>query len=182
MSQENGKPKIVPETHSVIVIEQPMVRDYSTGGGHGPEDTLVEGDDRIVTQKWQGYPPVNLNVVGKANAPLPEVAIPRYTGTAQYATRVQFPDMLHCKLLVSPHPRSRIRRLDVSAAEQMPDCEKRHRADFVVPTGLSKRESLRRLFAIVRLMRRWPARRWPARHWPPHGTATPVHPRSTGTR
>ena len=51
MSQENGKPKIVPKTHSVIVIEQPMVRDYSTGGGHGPEDTLVEGDDRIVTKK-----------------------------------------------------------------------------------------------------------------------------------
>ena len=120
MSQQNGKPKIVPEAHSVIVIEQPMVRDYSTGGGHGPEDTLVEGDDRIVTQKWQGYPPANLNVVGKANAPLPEVAIPRFLGTAQYATRVQFPNMLHCKFLVSPHPRARIRRLDVSAAERMP--------------------------------------------------------------
>ena len=120
MSQESGKPKIVPKAHSVIVIEQPMVRDYSTGGGHGPEDRLVEGDDRIVTQKWQGYPPENLNVVGKANAPLPEVAVPRFLGTAQYATRVQFPDMLHCKFLVSPHPRARIRRLDVSAAERMP--------------------------------------------------------------
>ena len=120
MSQENGKPKIVPSTHSVVIVNQPMVRNYSTGGGHGPEDTLVEGDDQIVTQKWQGYPPVNLNVVGKANAPLPEVAIPRHTGTAQYATRVQFPNMLHCKLLVSPHPRARVRRLDVSAAEQMP--------------------------------------------------------------
>ena len=120
MSQDNGKLKIVPSTHSVIIINQPMVRDYSTGGGHGPEDTLVEGDDRIVTKKWQGYPPVNLNVVGKANAPLPEVAIPRFIGTALYATRVQFPNMLHCKLLVSPHPRSRVRGLDVSAAERMP--------------------------------------------------------------
>ncbi len=120
MSQDNGKLKIVPSTHSVITINQPMVRDYSTGGGHGPQDTLVEGDDRIVTKKWQGYPPVNLNVVGKPNAPLPEVAIPRFLGTAMYATRMQFPNMLHCKFLVSPHPRSRLRGIDVSAAEKMP--------------------------------------------------------------
>lgn len=45
---------------------------------------------------------------------------------------------------------------------QMPDLEKRRRADFVVPTGLAKRESLRRLGAIVRAMR---ARR--GRHWKP---------------
>jgi CO/xanthine dehydrogenase Mo-binding subunit len=120
MSQNNGKTKIVPSTHHVITVNQPMVRDYSTGGGHGPEDTLVEGDDRIVTKKWQGYPPVNLNVVGKPNPPLPEVAIPRFLGTAMYATRVQFPDMLHCKFLVSQHPRSRVRGIDVSAAEKMP--------------------------------------------------------------
>ena len=120
MSQENGIPKIVPTAHDSIVINQPMVRDYSTGGGHGPEDTLVEGDDQIVTQKWQGYPPVDLNVVGKSIAPLPEVAIPRHTGTAQYATRIWFPDLLYGKLLVNPHPRARIVSLDVSAAERMP--------------------------------------------------------------
>lgn len=45
---------------------------------------------------------------------------------------------------------------------QMPDAEKRRRADFVVPTGLAKREALRRLGAIVRRMR---ARR--GRHWKP---------------
>ena len=97
-----------------------MVRDFSTGGGHGPEDVLVEGDENIVTKKWQGYPPQNLNLVGKPHPPMPEVAIPRFTGTAQYATRVQFSNLLYAKLLTSPHPRARVTRLDATAAERMP--------------------------------------------------------------
>ncbi len=43
-------------------------------------------------------------------------------------------------------------RLLAVRARQMPDAEKRRRADFVVPTGLDKRASLRRLAAIVRVM------------------------------
>ena len=50
---------------------------------------------------------------------------------------------------------------------QMPDAEKRRRADFVVPTGLSKRESLKRLGAIVGKMR---ARA--GRHWRPGAAGT----------
>jgi dephospho-CoA kinase len=38
-------------------------------------------------------------------------------------------------------------------SQQMPDPEKQRRADFVVPTGLSRGESLHRLQAIVRLLR-----------------------------
>jgi CO/xanthine dehydrogenase Mo-binding subunit len=122
MSQNPQKPKtkIVPSTHDVIIVNQPMVRNFSTGGGHGPEEVLVEGDDKIVTKKWQGYPPQNLNLIGKPHAPMPEVAIPRFTGKAEYATRIQLPNMLHAKLLTSPHPRARVRRLDASKAEKMP--------------------------------------------------------------
>lgn len=50
---------------------------------------------------------------------------------------------------------------------QMPDAEKRRRADFVVPTGLTKRDALRRLGAIVRAMR---ARH--GRHWKPGAAGT----------
>ena len=124
MSQ-NQKPKapkrkIEPHLHSAIIVNQPMVRDFSTGGGHLPGDTLVEGDEKIVTKKWQGYPPENLNIVGKPTPPLPEVAIPRYTGKAEYATRIQFPNMLFAKLLTSPHPHARVRKLDAAKAQQMP--------------------------------------------------------------
>ena len=122
MSQENGIPKIeaVPEPGSIVHIKQPMVRDYSTGGGHGPEDTLIEGDDQIVTQKWQGYAPENLNVVGKSMPPMAEVSIPRFLGTAEYATRVWLPNMLYAKVLASPHPHARIRSIDTAQAQRMP--------------------------------------------------------------
>lgn len=40
--------------------------------------------------------------------------------------------------------------------QQMPDAEKRRRADFVVPTGLGHDRSLRRLKRIVRLVRENP--------------------------
>jgi dephospho-CoA kinase len=37
--------------------------------------------------------------------------------------------------------------------QQMPDAEKRRRADFVVQTGLDRKLSLRRLRSIIRLLR-----------------------------
>jgi CO/xanthine dehydrogenase Mo-binding subunit len=123
MSQQTPKPakyKIEAKPHNSVVITQPMVRTFSTGGGHGPEDTVVEGDDRIVTKKWQGYPPKDLNLLGIPRPPLPEVALPRLTGKALYASRVLLPDMLHTKVLTSPHPRARIQRLDSTKASQMP--------------------------------------------------------------
>ncbi len=45
-------------------------------------------------------------------------------------------------------------RFQAILAKQMPDREKRRRADFVVNTGLSKAETLRQLRAIVTLLRR----------------------------
>jgi CO/xanthine dehydrogenase Mo-binding subunit len=119
---QQGKPRtrIEPKPHSTIVINQPMVRNFSTGGGHLPGDTLAEGDAKIQTKKWQGYPPENLNVLGKSMPPIPEVAIPRFTGKAEYATRVWFPDLLYAKLLASPHPHARIKSIDTSNAERMP--------------------------------------------------------------
>jgi dephospho-CoA kinase len=44
-------------------------------------------------------------------------------------------------------------RLAAILKNQMPDRQKRERADFVVPTGLSRNLSLRRLRAIVRSLR-----------------------------
>jgi len=114
------KIKIEAEPESIIQIKQPMVRNYSTNGGHAPGDELIEGAQKTVTRKWQGYPPENLNVLGKSMPPLPEVSIPRFTGKALYASRVWFPDMLYAKFLTCPHPHARIKNMETAAAEKMP--------------------------------------------------------------
>ncbi len=64
MSQ-NRTPKepLEIKPHGAMVIDFPMAGNVSTGGGHGPEDR-------------QGYPPQNLNLVGKSLPAMPEVSIP----------------------------------------------------------------------------------------------------------
>jgi CO/xanthine dehydrogenase Mo-binding subunit/aerobic-type carbon monoxide dehydrogenase small subunit (CoxS/CutS family) len=108
------------EPHSIVHVKLPMVRDYSTHGGHTSDDRLIEGASKTVTKKWQGYAPENLNVIGRPMAALDEVSIPRFTGKAEYASRVRFPDMLHARFLTCPHPRARITSIDTSAAARMP--------------------------------------------------------------
>lgn len=115
-----AKTQIETGPDSIIHIQEPMVRDYSTYGGHSAGDELIEGPSRTVTRKWQGYPPENLNVLGKAMPALPEVSVPRFTGKAQYATRVWFRDMLYAKFLTCPHPHARLRDIDTSKAARMP--------------------------------------------------------------
>jgi CO/xanthine dehydrogenase Mo-binding subunit/aerobic-type carbon monoxide dehydrogenase small subunit (CoxS/CutS family) len=110
--------EIEPAPESIIHKPLPMVRDYSTHGGHLPGDEVVEG--KSVTRKWQGYPPENLKVLGKPLPPMPEVSIPRFTGKAQYASRVWFPNLLHTAFLTCPHPHASIKSIDTAAAEKMP--------------------------------------------------------------
>jgi dephospho-CoA kinase len=57
-------------------------------------------------------------------------------------------------------------RLDAIRARQMPDEEKRRRADFVISTGLSRRRAVAAIARLVDRLRGFPGRVWPAR-WPP---------------
>jgi len=116
---QKPRTKLEAKPESSIVIRQPMVRNFSTGGGHGPEDTIVEGDGKLVTKKWQTYAPENLKVVGQSMPPIPEVAIPRFTGKAEYTTRVWFPNLLYAKMLTSPHPHATIKNIDTARAEKI---------------------------------------------------------------
>ena len=116
-----GKPmKIEATADSIVRIKLPMVRDFSTHGGHVADAEMIEGSEKTVTKRWQGYPPENLNVIGKPLPPLPEVSIPRFTGKASYASRVWFPDLLYVRFLTCPHPHAKIKSLDTEAAEKMP--------------------------------------------------------------
>src|SRR5438067_1560494 len=108
--------QIEAKLHHSKIISQPAIRNFSTGGGHGPSDTIIEGDARIVTKKWQGHPPENLRIIGKPRPPLREVVEPRYRGTAEYATRVVLPNMLYTKFLKCLDPRATIVRLDATKA------------------------------------------------------------------
>jgi len=54
-------------------------------------------------------------------------------------------------------------RLDEIRARQMPEAEKRRRADFVVPTGAGHRLTLQRLAVIVRRLSGRRGHRWPPR-------------------
>jgi len=109
---------IEPANDSVVHIELPVIRDFSTYGGHTRAETFLA--DRSIIRTFQGYPPENLNVIGKPLPPLPEVSLPRFTGKAQYASRVWFRDMLYARFLTCPHPHARIKSLDTAAAEKMP--------------------------------------------------------------
>ncbi|MFQ5763301.1 MAG: dephospho-CoA kinase, partial [Rhodospirillales bacterium] len=52
-------------------------------------------------------------------------------------------------------------RLESILARQMPDEEKRHRADFVVCTGLGRGFGLRQILNVVRIASRWKGTKWP---------------------
>src|SRR6516165_4829004 len=56
-----------------------------------------------------------------AGHPLPRIdAVERVTGKATYTNDVQLPGMLYARILRSPHPHARIRRIDVSKALAIP--------------------------------------------------------------
>src|SRR5579864_873301 len=50
-----GEKEPGPAPHSIVHVKQPMVRDFSTHGGHAAGDELIEGASKTRTRKWQGY-------------------------------------------------------------------------------------------------------------------------------
>jgi dephospho-CoA kinase len=54
-------------------------------------------------------------------------------------------------------------RLSAIAARQLPDADKRRRADFVIATGLERRRALAAIAAVVGALRGRPGHAWPRR-------------------
>jgi CO/xanthine dehydrogenase Mo-binding subunit len=59
-----------------------------------------------------------LNTVGHASPRID--ALKRVTGTATYTGDIRLPGMLYARVLRSPHPHARIRRIDISKAQALP--------------------------------------------------------------
>ncbi len=76
----------------------------------------------------------------------------RGAGRCDYVVVVSAPAMLQ-RQRVMRRPGMTEARFAAILKQQMPDAQKRRLADFVVPTGLDRKMSLRRLRAIVRLLR-----------------------------
>ncbi|HTV45783.1 MAG TPA: dephospho-CoA kinase [Stellaceae bacterium] len=76
----------------------------------------------------------------------------RGAGRCDYVIVVSAPAMLQ-RQRVMRRPGMTEARFAAILAQQMPDAQKRRLADFVVPTGLDRGLSLRRLRAIIRLLR-----------------------------
>lgn len=76
----------------------------------------------------------------------------RGAGRCDYVVVVSAPAMLQ-RQRVMRRPGMTQERFAAILKQQMPDAEKRRLADFVVPTGLDRKLSLRRLRAIVRVLR-----------------------------
>jgi len=62
-------------------------------------------------------PPSSYSVLGKKAFRVDGVS--KVTGRETYASDVSLPDMLHARVLKSPHPHARVKSIDVSGAEEM---------------------------------------------------------------
>ena len=115
-----AKTDVPPETDSVIRIKMPMVRDYSTSAAIWPVTKFSRARAESLPRNGKAIRPKISTCSAMPMPPMPEVAIPRFTGKAQYASRVWFPDLLYVKFLTSPHPHALVKDIDTSAAEKMP--------------------------------------------------------------
>ena len=77
------------------------------------EMALVQGDD---APAWDAK--AELAIVGHAHRRIEGVA--KVTGRTRYTHDLRFPGMLHARILRSPYPRARVRRVDTSKALALP--------------------------------------------------------------
>jgi len=73
-------------------------------------------------------------------------------GDCDFTILVTAPAFIQAQRVLRRPGMTKARLADIRA-RQMPDIEKRRRADFIVQTGLGRRESLRSLARIVKLVR-----------------------------
>src|SRR5688572_25162923 len=102
-----------------------------------PGDELAYAERKVP----EGQPPpwpINekLTVVGKSTPRIDGRA--KVTGAAKYTADINLPGMLFARMLCSPHPHARIKRIDMSGAEKAPGVKAVHVLDRVLGVAESK--------------------------------------------
>ncbi len=97
-------------TGYVKIIDAVMAAAEKVRRGDGGTDARGSGSEAVTG-----------DVVGR-RITQPE-AVAKATGSARYVSDVKLPGMLHAKLLRSPYPHARVKRVDTREAEQLPGVE-----------------------------------------------------------
>lgn len=75
----------------------------------------------LAAQMEQGKQDTPVETLGHLGDRAPKVdGVSKVTGALQYTDDFQFPNMLHCKILRSPHAHARVRKVDTSKAASLP--------------------------------------------------------------
>jgi CO/xanthine dehydrogenase Mo-binding subunit/aerobic-type carbon monoxide dehydrogenase small subunit (CoxS/CutS family) len=96
-------------------IVEALAGNYCRCTGYEP---IVNAVEAVASGTWKPKPaPTSPYVGGEANR---VDGIAKVTGSATFVHDMVLPGMLHARILTSPHPSARIKRVDVSKAKAMP--------------------------------------------------------------
>ncbi len=82
----------------------------------GPDEETIQVEEKQTVSPWPAEG--SFSAVDKPHPRLE--AADKVTGRARYSYDIRLPNQLYGRILRSPHPHARIRRVDTSRAEQMP--------------------------------------------------------------
>jgi xanthine dehydrogenase molybdenum-binding subunit len=88
-----------------------LQRSYKKEGKGGEEMSADKIDEKVVRTG-------DYNIIGKSVRR--RDAFEKVTGEAVFSTDVKLPGMLYAKVLRSPYPHAKIKKIDISKAEQFP--------------------------------------------------------------
>ena len=109
---------------------------------HGEERKVPDGEAPPLAVNQQ------LKVIGKEVPRLDGRA--KVTGAAKYTADVHPPGMLFARMLTSPHPHARIRRIDTAQAERAPGVKAIHVLDRLLGVAQEKKEGEEEKYPLVR--------------------------------
>jgi dephospho-CoA kinase len=164
--------RLFPGTVTNGVLDRAAVAKHVFDVKRDPERRNLRKLERILHPRVQAAERRFLRTARIARRPLAVLDIPLLFETGAHA-RVDAVLVVSAPAAVQAarvlrRPGMTTEKLAAVRASQMPDVEKRRRADYILPTGLNRRETLRALKAILARLPRGPSRRPPRKRTVAH--------------